>query len=55
MTNDFVLMIVAAALAAALAMTADLEPPFSEGPHAELQNQMHDEAPHGPWAWQGGD
>ncbi|UCD64567.1 MAG: hypothetical protein JSW34_03790 [Candidatus Zixiibacteriota bacterium] len=29
-------------------------PPFKEGPQACRCNQMSEEAPHGPWMWQGG-
>ena len=29
-------------------------PPFYEGPIACRQNQMEEEAPNGPWEWQGG-
>lgn len=32
-----------------------VEPPFEEGPQAERCNRMSDEAPCGPWAWEGGD
>lgn len=28
---------------------------WQEGPNAQRMNQMSEEAPHGPWSWQGGD
>ncbi len=48
MQKQFMLMIVAAIVGAIIAFSADIGPPFNEGPNAERQNQMHDEAPYAP-------
>ncbi len=51
MPKYFWLVVFTMAIGASLAY----EPPFHEGPEAQRQNQMSEEAPAGPWAWHGGD
>ena len=54
MQKQFMLIVVAAIVGAIIAFSADIGPPFHEGPNAERQNEMHDEAPNGPWGPDGG-
>jgi len=55
MTKLFWMMLFTLGLGTGIAMTDADQPPFHEGPEAHRTNQMSEEAPAGPWAWQGGD
>ena len=54
-TKEFMLMIIAALMGAVIVFSADIGPPFSEGPQAERHNHEILDPPNGPWAWQGGE